>query len=158
LLGALLFSLFVCGCRHSDASDKLALRAQFGVFFGGQVQEREQIPFDLDPARQQQGIRIVFSHPLTRVVHVSWEIDRPLRAGGAAAHARREPDRAVDRGAADVAIGQTRFETLLPFKPGDALGTWNVRVLIDGRLVIDRRFLVYDPKDRARALHLDGGR
>jgi hypothetical protein len=32
-------------CRERAAPEGIVQRAQFGIFFGGQVQEREQIPF-----------------------------------------------------------------------------------------------------------------
>jgi hypothetical protein len=57
----------------------------------------------------------------------------------------------VELGEAQARAGQTRFDELLPFKPGDPLGIWNVRVVVDQEVVIDRRVLVYDAPERERA-------
>jgi hypothetical protein len=150
-LGALALSgLALSGCERAKAPPSLVQKARFGIFYGGQIQEREQIPFEVDRARQIQGLRLDFSEPLPRPLRVTWEINRPgalRRKGGAG------PERIVELGAAEARPGQTRFEQLVPFKPGDPLGTWNVRVVVDDQLVIDRRFLVYDAHERARARH-----
>lgn len=57
--------------------------------------------------------------------------------------------------------GETVFEQVLPFSPGDPLGLWNIRVLVGSRVVLDRPFLVYDPEERERRLRerreKDGG-
>jgi hypothetical protein len=146
-------------CDRIQPSEDVVTRAAFGIFYGGQVQEREQIPFEVDRARQVQGIRVEFRQPLRREVKIAWEVNRPKHARPSAEARRRgSGDRIVELGEATAKLGQTRFEQLLPFQPGDPLGTWNVRVIVDGRLALDRRFLVYDAQERARAEREDGGR
>jgi hypothetical protein len=149
--------LLQLGCEPKARSEGLVRRAQFGVFFGGQVQEREQIPFEIDQARQVQGLRIDFVRPLPHPLKVSWEIDRPLPQRRATAKRRSENERVVEMGEARAQAGQARFDKVLPFKPGDPLGTWNIRVVLGQELVLDRRFLVYDADERARAQRADGG-
>lgn len=146
----LLLFLVLTGCKEPAAA-RVVRRAQFGIFFGGQVQEREQIPFEPSRARQLQGFRLDFGEPLQRDLAIEWEINRPRtsqkRPGGAA-----DPDeRLVQLDRAEARAGQARFEQVLPFKPGDPLGVWNIRVVAGGQLVLDRRFLVYDEDERARA-------
>jgi len=118
-------------------------RAQLGLFFGGQVQERDEIPFTLDRSKQTQGFRIDFAAPLAAPLDIRWEIDRPkIRGNG----------RVAELGAGQARVGQERFDHELPFEPGHPLGTWNVRVIAGEQIVIDRPVLVYDARARRRAL------
>ena len=146
----LLLSLAFTACKEPAAAGVVE-RAQFGIFFGGQVQEREQVPFEPSRARQVQGFRLDFRAPLQRDLAIEWEINRPRtsqkRPGGAA----DGDERLVQLAHAQARAGQTRFEQVLSFEPGDPLGGWNIRVVAGGRLVLDRRFLVYDEEERARA-------
>ncbi len=145
-LAFVLVSVIACNDKHASAP---APRAQLGVFFGGQVQERDEIPFELDGARQTQGFRIDFPPAPGKSHHVRWEIDRPDSG-------RHGQGRVVSISEADVRAGQSRFDQSLPFKPGDPLGLWNIRVLVDGDIVIDREITVYDAARRRRQL-ADGG-
>jgi hypothetical protein len=147
LLGlALLFSSLL-GCKREKPAELVA-RASFGIFFGGQVQERQEIPFELDRAKQMQGFRIDFSEPLAKEVKIAWEIDRP--APGRRPAKRNEPERIVELGEAVARTGLSRFDQMIPFKPGEALGSWKVQVRADDKLVIDRKVVIYDPAVRAR--------
>jgi hypothetical protein len=140
----------LAGCQQR-AREGSVERAQFGIFFGGQVQEREQIPFEPSRARQVQGFRLDFRAPLERDLAIEWEINRPRTSRKRASNAAASDERLVQLGQAQARAGQTRFEQVLTFKPGDPLGMWNLRVVADGQLVMDRRFLVYDEEERARA-------
>jgi len=138
-------------CRSKPApADPLVKRAQFGIFFGGQVQERREVPFEVDRAKQLSGFRIDFARPLRHAHQVKWEISMP--GGG------RSRGRLVHVDQQEVHAGQKRLDHPMPFKPGDPLGVWNLRVMVDQTIVIDRMFRVYDAARRARqrAQH-DGG-
>lgn len=143
LLGATLLAIYACSCRKAPPAPLVA-RAEFGVFFGGQVQEREAIPFQLDRSKLSFGFRIDFSEPLERPVKVAWELERP--AIGRAA--RRPDDRIAELSEASARIGQKRFDQVLAFQPGDPLGTWTIRIDVDSARVVDRSFRVYDPHVR----------
>jgi hypothetical protein len=138
-------ALALAACR-AEKPQSLVARAELGIFFGGQVQEREQIPFQLDRSKQTQGFRIDFSEPLAREVKIDWEIDRP--APRVRTRKKDEPERIVEIGGATARVGQTRFDHPIAFRPGEALGSWKVVVTADGQTVIDRSVLIYDPMTR----------
>jgi len=71
-------ALGLLGCQAKPERDPLVERAAFGVFFGGQIQDRKELAFELDRAKQSCGIRLDFREPLTHSARVSWEIARPL--------------------------------------------------------------------------------
>ncbi len=54
-------SLLALSCDHRAPAPGLVEHASFGVFFGGQIQERDEIPFTLDRAKLRQGFRIDFA-------------------------------------------------------------------------------------------------
>jgi hypothetical protein len=140
-------------CKSDEPRDPLVERAAFGVFFGGQIQDRKELPFELDPTKQRIGIRIDFRAPLTHSVPVAWEIARPLakpKKGDAPA------DSVVEVGDAAARVGEARLDVPLLLRQGQGLGAWHVRVKVDGRQVIDRDVLVFDPRDR-REREVDAG-
>lgn len=141
----LLAWLAVAAC-DARGPKPLVESAKFGVFYGGQIQEREQVPFELDRTKQEQGFRIIFSEPLRRPLPIRWELDVP---SGAAR--KTKTGRLVELGEATVRSGQRRFEHLIRFEPEDLPGTWNLRVLVDDQLVIDRAFLVVDAEALRRS-------
>jgi hypothetical protein len=136
-------------------------RAQFGIFFGGQVQERREVPFELGNSKQTLGFRLEFGEPLRADTDVEWRIDKPagLNHQRAAAHDKTspEPERGPLIGKDTARAGETTFDRTLAFEPGDPLGLWNVRVVTHGKVAIDRPFEVYDVKERAKAIRADGG-
>lgn len=140
---------------------ELVKHAQFGVFFGGQVQERRELPFELGNSKQALGFRLEFSEPLAIDTDVEWRIDRPAGPNREKASARGKASPEAERGpliGKDTArAGETRFDHMLAFEPGDPLGVWNVRVVTRGKVAIDRPFEVYDVKERAKANRADGG-
>jgi hypothetical protein len=134
-----------CGCENRPTTSQKGPRAEFGVFFGGQVQQRAEIPFVVDGTQQIQGFRIDLSEPATMAVAVSWEVEMPAPLAGR--------DKTVAKlGRASIQQGQQRLDQKLPVEPGDPLGLYNVRVLVGDQLVIDRAFLVFDEAARRRAL------
>jgi hypothetical protein len=142
-------AILCVGACDPEKNAGSTVTAKFGVFFGGQIQERDEIPFELDPAKQTQGFRVELGAPAEQALPVQWEIARPDPGGNS---------RFVTvLGDGKLPAGQRRFEHTLRFKPGDALGLWNVRVVLEDRVLIDRPFAVYDHAARRRLLEEDGG-
>jgi hypothetical protein len=145
----LLVATLGCQARHEQP---LVAQAQFGVYYGGQVQQRDEIPLVLDRARQTQGFHLEFREPLPRNAAIHWEYEAPgpaRKRGGSA--------RVTHVGDAVARQGRTSFDQPLEFRPGDAAGKWLVRVSVDGVNVISRSFEVYDPAARERAARTDAG-
>jgi hypothetical protein len=132
----LLCALLGCGCERKSEGG-LVKHAEFGVFFGGQVQELKEIPKQLDAARQRHGFRLSFAAPLRSDVKVGWEISLPV------------PERGGPRpalvGEATAKSGQSVLDVPLAFRPSDPLGVWHAKVTADGVTVIDRDFTVTAP-------------
>jgi hypothetical protein len=151
--GALLVTLglIASACAEANPSTGPVASAEFGIFFGGQIQERDEIPFCLDRGKQRQVLRIDFRRPLAAKARVSWELDMPAAERQARdLRGRRGPARVVKSGQTEARAGQDRLEIELPFSPGDALGTWNLRAWVADQVVVDRPFLVYDAAARRR--------
>jgi hypothetical protein len=144
------------------AASEPRVQAEFGIFYGGQVQERQQLPLEIDGTRQAQGFRLRMESPPERALEVRWELGMPGTG-------RRVPDsrgqrarpRKVQLGQARWRPGEAVFEQVLPFAPGDPLGLWNIRVLLGSNVVLERPFFVYDDARRSRQLRehaeRDGG-
>jgi hypothetical protein len=125
--------------------------AEFGIFYGGQIQHRQELPLELDGARQLQGFRLRRHASRDLGPTVRWELGkpgagRPQKDG----RGRKVTARRVQLGEARWPPGEAVFEQSLPFAPGDPPGLWNLRVQCGDRLVLDQPFLVYDPKQRER--------
>ncbi len=148
-------ALAMLGCPAKSDPDPLVERAAFGVFFGGQIQDRTELPFELDQAKQRIGVRVDFRAPLERAVPVAWEIARP--ASVKASKSDAGVDQVVEVGNAAGRIGESRLDIPLSLRQGQVLGTWHVRVKVDARLVIDRDVLVFDARER-RERERDAGR
>ena len=123
-------------CRGADRAGEgqPAISAEFGILYGGQVQEREEIPFELDRRRKPESWRAVTD------------------SRGRSARPRR-----VQLGRARWRPGEAVFEQVLPFAPGDPPGLWNIRILCGSRAVLDRPFWVYDPGRRSLLQAADAG-
>ncbi|MDF3068073.1 MAG: hypothetical protein K0R38_3674 [Polyangiaceae bacterium] len=119
-------------CRRDAPS--VVKEAEFGVFFGGQVQELKEIEKELDPARQRHGVRLVFDRALSRDVKVTWELSLPAPERGG--------PRAAQVGETTARPGQASLDVPLSFRPQDPLGVWHAKVVADGVVVIDRDFTV----------------
>lgn len=135
-LGLAALALATAGC--SKQAEPKPARASFGVFFGGQLQEREEIPLILDRARQSIGVRVEFREPPERAEDVSWELEKPGsgKDGGPGI---------VDYGAARTRPGEPVLDIPLAFRPGDRLGNWRVRVSFRRQSLLDRGFRVVAP-------------
>lgn len=135
--------LWALACEQGPASGGPIQEARLGVFFGGQIQQREEVARVFDET-QSQGFRIVFREPLRESKRVRWELALPPKPGSA--------DVAVSKlGEVTVPVGQRELDQVFRFEPGDPLGVWNVRVLVDDELVIDRAWLVFDAAARRQA-------
>lgn len=124
----------VLGC--AKPSEPPALDAKFGVFFGGQVEEREELPLVLDRTRQSHGIRLDFREPPDVPLRVSWEVEKPSGAKLEAA------GKLVEYGETKTRPGEERLEIPLAFRGTDRPGAWRVRVSVAERVVLDRAFKV----------------
>jgi hypothetical protein len=103
----------------------------FGVFFGGQIQERAELPVSpLHPPLL--GFRVQFREPLTDAHHIEYEIVRPGPNGRRVTEVRT----------AEVPLGQAHFDGRVEIGPNIPYGTWNVRVVCDGVAVVDRALLL----------------
>jgi hypothetical protein len=127
------------------------LRAEFGIFYGGQIQHRQELPLELDITRQQQGFRLRRQAPLEPSPIIRWELGKP---GAGRLQKDRRGHKAMPRreqhGEAQWRSGEAVFEQSLPFAPGDLPGLWNLRVQCGDRLVLDQAFVVFDPAQRER--------
>jgi hypothetical protein len=129
------------GCHRAEAPRDVHVR--FGVFFGGEVQEREQIPLVVDRARQAIGLRLEFSEPPALAQRVSWELDKP------AGKKPGDPARVVAYGEAKTRVGEAVLDVPLAFQPTDRPGSWRVRVALDDKRVLDRPFSVVPASEAA---------
>ncbi len=136
VLGVLGVLCSALGCER--APEVPAVRARFGVFFGGQVQEREAVPLILDRARQNLGIRLEFEEPPTAPARVSWELEKP----GTNDKGGKSQGSVVDYGEARTRPGEPVLDVPLAFRAGDRPGAWRIRVALDGKSVLDRAFKV----------------
>jgi hypothetical protein len=130
-------------CRR-PATQPGVERTEFGVLFGGDIQDRNVIPLELDPAKQELGVRVTFGAPLARDTRVSWELERPTK--------ERSSDGgllyAAELGETRARSGERRAEGKLRFRRGDPLGTWRVRVRVDDTVVLERQFQVVPASNR----------
>jgi hypothetical protein len=127
--------LLIAACDRGAPGD--VKEAEFGVFFGGQVQELKEIAKELDPARQQLGFRLTFRAPLAQDVPVAWELALPATDKGG--------PRAALVGQATAKAGQSMLEVPLAFRPTDPLGSWHAKLTAAGKVVVDRDFQVVAP-------------
>jgi hypothetical protein len=127
--------LLVLGCAR--APEPAPVRARFGVFFGGQVQEREEVPLILDRARQNIGVRLEFSDPPASPARVSWELEKPTGSDKS-----KSQGSVVDYGEASTRPGEPVLDVPLAFRASDRPGAWRIRVKLDGKSVLDRGFKV----------------
>jgi hypothetical protein len=139
----LLVALALLGCDKPSAAP--TLDAKFGVFFGGQVQERDELPLVLDRTRQSHGIRLDFREPPERPLRVAWEIEKPTPGK------LEDAGKLVEYGETRARIGEERLEIPLAFRATDRPGAWRVRVTVAERVVLDRAFRVVPQGPAPRA-------
>jgi len=161
--GPLAALVLLAACTAPSNAAVPGVRAEFGIFYGGQVQQRDEIPLSLDSARQRQGFRLTSTPPPAQPLEVRWELGKPGQGRRTPdSQGRRARPRPVQLGRAHFRAGEAVFEQALPFAPDDPLGLWNIRVLVGDRVVLERPFVVYDAIERARreqaAAEADAGR
>lgn len=135
LLWLALASALACRAEESEPP-----KAEFGVLFGGDIQDRASIPLELSPERQELGLRVTFPRPLERDARVSWELERPT--------SKRGPDGgiayAAELGERRARPGERRVDAKLKFRRGDPVGTWRIRIRVNGQIRLDRAFEVVE--------------
>jgi len=142
----------VLACAPTGTGDdEPNVQAEFGIFYGGQIQHRKELPLELDRTRQLQGFRLRRNPSLDASLTVHWELGK---AGAGRlqkdSRGRRAAARRFQLGEAHWRPGEAVFEQSLPFAPGDPPGLWNLRVRCGDRLVLDQPFVVFDPRQRER--------
>lgn len=137
-------ALFVAACERSHAEPDV--RVRFGVFFGGEVQERERIPLVLDRARQTIGLRLEFAGAPSTERRVAWELDKPT------GKKPTDTTRVVAYGEAKTRIGEAVLDVPLAFQANDRPGAWRLRVALDGKPVLERAFTVIPASEAATEL------
>ncbi len=140
----LLVWLGLAACRNADAEKP---RAEFGVLFGGDIQDRERLVLETDPSKQELGVRVTFREPVTRTTRVSWEVERPSEVRGLDGGTTH----AAELGHVTLSAGERRADGKFVFRAGDPPGSWRVRVMVDGESVLDRSFEVELPAGRSRS-------
>lgn len=129
---AFALSLWSVACSRAPAG--VVKKAEFGVFFGGQVQQLSSIPKELDAARQRHGFRLTFAAPLSQELKVVWELSLPQSDKGG--------PRAAQVGEVTAKLGQASLDVPLSFRPTDPLGVWHAKLSADGQTLVDRDFTV----------------
>ena len=137
----LALALALASCR--PRAEGVVKEAEFGVFFGGQVQELKEIEKELDAARQVHGFRLTFREPLTQELPISWEVSLPVPEKGG--------PRPAIVGETKAKVGQALLDVPLAFRPSDPLGVWHVKVVAGGSVVVDRDFTLVAPAPGPRA-------
>jgi hypothetical protein len=122
------------GCRRPAEPERV--KARFGVLFGGQIQEREEIPLVLDRSRLALVVRVEWAEAPETAERVHWELAQPANPRDADAGSL------VAYGDARARPGEPTLDLPLAFKPGDKPGAWRVRVEVEGKAVLERGFRV----------------
>jgi hypothetical protein len=122
-------------------------RAEFGVLFGGDIQDRDRLTLETDPSKQELGLRVTFPVPVTRPTRVDWEIEKPSRVRGLDGGATR----AAELGKIELSPGERRADAKFGFRKGDLPGSWRVRVAVDGETVLERGFEVVSAENQRQA-------
>jgi hypothetical protein len=130
--------LLLGGCNSRLELSESSVSAQFGLFFGGQIQQRLEIPFELDSTRQTQGFRLVFERPMPKPTIVQWSLDYPTARTGPRGPSNAPRAERTER--ATLPQGAEQFEQMLALRPTDPFGTYNIRVRLDDEIVLDRPF------------------
>lgn len=129
MLGALL----ACD-KHAATRSQITAKA--GIFYGGQIQNRNDWPLVIDATRQNQGFRLEFAAPLSKPASVAWDVVRP--ASRKKGHSDNRDGTAAPLFSAVVPAGSERFDQIIAFTESDRPGGWKLRVTVDGTTVLER--------------------
>jgi hypothetical protein len=164
LFAGLILSLSACE-KHPTEEPFGLKRAQFGVFYGPEIQELTEIPLETDAPGRGMVLRLTFRAPPDPPRKVRWELERPrkpqpLSQADAGTKSARSPapdedaglalDRIVQFGEVSTRPGESILDVPLAFRPGDPLGDWSIRVTLDDQVVLNRPFRVVRPKPKKR--------
>lgn len=128
------------GCDRNREREKLVESAEFGVLFGGEIQDRPEIPRELDTTVQELGLRVRFARPLRKEAEVSWEVEKPSGKVGLDGGTLY----AAELGRARAPAGAERIDQKIVFRRGDPLGTWRIKIAVDDKEVYRRSFEVIE--------------
>ncbi len=128
------------GCAPEPPEGDGPVRAELGVFYGGQVQQLRRVPWPEDGQRPTFGFRLTFAEPLPQEQVVRWEVEMPSRTT-----AGQRIERIAE---ARLESGRARLDQAVEVPPGARLGLWNVRVIVGEQLVLDRAVTLFDPGAR----------
>jgi hypothetical protein len=151
-------ALIILCCKDNPAPRRVA-SAEFGVLFGGQIQQRSEVALEFDPLKLTLALRVNLNTALAQAAPLHWELSRPGPRRGALQLAGPET-RITEFGDETLSAGSTAFEKHFHIKPGDNPGLWNVRLSIADEVALDRPFTVFVPGERAqpqRRILLDAG-
>jgi hypothetical protein len=152
---ALLGSSLACDARAIPAGTEV--QAEFGIFYGGQIQHRQELPLEIDRTRQVQGFRLRRAPPFDPDLPVRWVLGKPgIARPQKDMRGRKAAPRRRQLGEARWRSGEAVFEQTLPFDPGDPPGVWSLRVECGERVVLDQSFVVFDAAQRERAQNAPG--
>jgi hypothetical protein len=153
-----LCALGILCCKDNGAARRVE-SAEFGVLFGGQIQQRSDIALEFDPLKLTLALRVKLGTALREATPLHWELSRPGPRRGPLQLAGPET-RVTEFGDETLSAGSSAFEKHFHIKPGDNPGLWNVRLSIAEEVALDRPFVVYVPGERPkpkRRVLLDAG-
>lgn len=128
-------ALSLFGCRSTP---KRTVEAQFGLFFGGQIQQRSVLSIDTNASVQPLGFRLLFEAPVTHPTDIEWTLDFPAAKAGPRGPSNVPRGERTDR--VVLPKGAEQFEQLVRLRSTDVPGTYNVRIKVDADTVLDRPF------------------
>lgn len=126
--GVRLFSLAsllcVTACDNWVTQKAPEIKVEVGVFFGGQLQKRNQWPLILDTTRQTQGFRVTLRNPLPSEAPLAWEVTRPRL------DSKHRLQQTASQYQASLPAGTTSSDQLISFDEADRPGTWRLKITL----------------------------
>jgi hypothetical protein len=132
-----LLAFVLPGCPNSREDAEIE-KVEFGVPFGGDVQDRGKIPRDLEPP--ELALRVRFRAPVARERSLSWELERPSAARASDGGVLYE----AELGELHVPVGERQIDAKLGLRARDREGVYRLHVRLEGRVILERTFEVFD--------------